>query len=57
MSLFRIAEEMHFGTYKLWQTVSKSREQRKGAFFYIEKEGLGRGSLERKERSESLGHW
>lgn len=38
-----IAEKLQFGTRKFWQTIDKSREQKRGACFYREKWGAGRG--------------
>lgn len=39
---------MIFGTSRLWQTVGKSREQRREAFFYKRMEEEGRGCSEPK---------
>ena len=41
-----MAEELQFRTCKLWQTIAKSREYRRGALFYRGKEEFGRGCFE-----------
>ena len=45
MSLFRNSRELQFRTSKLWQTINRFREQRRGACFYRGKEELRRGVM------------
>lgn len=47
-----IAEELQFGTHKLWQTIGKSGDQRKGTLLGREKEEVGRGYFKGKKA-----HW
>lgn len=44
----RTAEELQFGTGKLWQTIGTSKDQRRGMLLYGEKEEIGKAYFRQK---------
>ena len=47
-----MAEKLQFGTSKLWRSIDKFREQRKGSCFHRGKEEFAEGSGQLAARSE-----
>lgn len=45
MSLFKMAEELQFQIWKLWQMISKYRQQKRGTLFYKEKKESEKGFI------------